>query len=73
MALCIYVYVSLCFIISIHSKNIHPKTTSSFCKCLCFMSYIFNMCHIFIGRISSMFYILGLFMNSDFFLLFLVD
>ncbi len=31
------------------------------------------MCHIFIGCISSMFYILGLFFNSVFFVFFLVD
>jgi hypothetical protein len=73
MALCIYVYVSLCFIISIHSKNIHPKITSSFCRCLCFMSCTFNMCHIFIDCTSSMFCIPGLFMSSDFFVLFFAD
>jgi hypothetical protein len=53
----LYVYVFLCFIISIHSKDIHPKITSSFCRFLCFMSYIFNMCHIFIVCTSFMFYI----------------
>ncbi len=67
MFLWLYVYVFLCFIISIHSKDIHLKITSSFCKFLCFMYYTFNMCHIFIGCT------LGLFLNSDFFILFLID
>jgi len=63
-------YLFLCFIISIHSKDIHPKITSSFCKFLCFISYDFNMCHIFISCISFVFYILGLFLSSDFFVFF---
>ncbi len=55
------VSVSLCFINSIYSKNIHPKIKSSFCRFLCFMSCIFNMCHIFIGSTSSIFMFLGCF------------
>jgi hypothetical protein len=31
------------------------------------MFYNFNMCHIFISCISFVFYILGLFLSSDFF------
>jgi len=54
----------------IHSKDIHPKITSRFCRYLCFIYYIFNMYHIFIGYTSSMFYVLGLFLKSDFFFLF---
>ncbi len=49
MFLWLYVSMFVSFIISIHSKGIHPKITSSFCSCLCFMYYTFNMCHIFIG------------------------
>ncbi len=59
----LYVFVSLCFINSIHSKNIHPKIKSSFCRFLCFVSSTFNMCHIFIGSTSFMFYVLGLFLR----------
>ncbi len=69
----LYVFVYLCFIISIHSKDIHPKITSSFYRFLCFMYYIFNIYHIFIGYISCMFYVLGLFLRSDFFVLFFTD
>jgi hypothetical protein len=62
----------LCFIISIHSKDIHPKITSSFCKFLCFMYYIFNMSHF---HWLYFFYVLHswVFLNSVFFVLFLVD
>jgi len=66
------VQMVLCIIISIHSKDIHPKITSSFCKFLCFMYYIFNMCHIFIGYISFMYYIHGFFLIV-FFSFFFVD
>ncbi len=31
----LYVSMSPCFIISIHSKDIHPQITSSFCRFLC--------------------------------------
>ncbi len=67
----VYVFVSLCFIISIHSKDIHSKIPSSFHRLLCFISSTFNMCQIFIGFISSMFDILGLFLK--FFILFLAN
>jgi len=53
----------LCFMNSIHSKDIHSKIKSSFCKFLCFVSSTFNMCHIFISSIPCMFYVLGLFMK----------
>jgi hypothetical protein len=69
----LYVFVYLCFIISIHSKNIHPKITFSFCRFLCFMYYIFNIYHIFIGYTSFMFYVPRLFLRSDFFVLFLTN
>jgi len=59
----LYVYVSLCFINSIHLKDIHPKIQLSFCRFLCFVSSTFNMCHIFIGSTFSMFYVLGLFLR----------
>ncbi len=76
MVLCfywMYIYVSLFFIISIHSKYIHPQITSSFCKFLCFMYYSFNMCLIFIGCTHSMFYIPRLFWSSNFFIFFLAN
>jgi len=57
----LYVYVCLCFINSIHSKDIYPKLTLSFCRFLRFMSSTFNTCHIFIGFIFSIFCILRLF------------
>ncbi len=63
----------LCFIYSIYSKNINPKIKSSFCRFLCSMSSIFNMYHIFIGYTSSMFYVLGMFLSNDFFILFLAN
>ncbi len=56
MFLWLYVSMFLCFIISIHSEDIHPKITSSFCKCLCFMYCTFKMCHIFIGCTSFRFF-----------------
>jgi len=59
----LYVYVCLCFINSIHSKDIYPKLTSCFCRFLRFMSSTFNMCHIFIGFTFSMFCILGQFLR----------
>jgi hypothetical protein len=59
----LYVSLSLCFINSIHPKDIHLEIKSSFCRFICFMSYTFIICHIFINFISSMFYILGLFLR----------
>jgi hypothetical protein len=59
----LYVSLSLCFMNSIHSKDIHLKIKSSFCKFLCFMSYTFIICHIFINFTSSMLYVLGLFLK----------
>jgi len=62
----------LCFIISIHSKDVHPKITSAFCKFLCFMYYIFNVSHF---HWLYFFYVLHswVFFNSVFFIFFLVD
>ncbi len=57
------VSMSLRFINSIHSKDIHPKIKLFFCKFPCFMSSMFNICHIFILSTFSMFYILGLFLR----------
>ncbi len=59
----LYVSLFLCFMNSIHSKDIHLKIKSYFCKFLCFMSYTFIIYHIFTNFTSSMFYVLGLFLQ----------
>jgi hypothetical protein len=67
--LCFYDFMFLCFYVSLFpsiQKTLIQKLHRLY-KFLCFMSYDFNMCHIFISCISFVFYILGLFLSSDFF------
>ncbi len=67
--LCLYDFMFLCFYVSLFpsiQKTLIQKLHRLY-KFLCFMFYNFNMCHIFISCISFVFYILGLFLSSDFF------
>jgi hypothetical protein len=68
----------LCFFVSMF-HYFHPfKRHSSknyivFLQVCMFHVVFFNTCHIFISCTSYMFYVLGLFLNSDFFILFIID